>query len=128
MKKLLLLGTAVALMASAIGAGAQSNRPTRIVLLQRLDQFSITRVGDDYFAQQHVTRLGNESFGVGMTASTPDIYKGIMVTDFAKNGQYQDCYDFEYPFHNGGHWTAYRTVDGKHVKPLGWGKYNVITY
>jgi hypothetical protein len=126
MKKLLLLGAA-ALLASTLGASAQSvGKTTTIVLGGHADMFMITQQGDDFFAQQHKHLMGAQTFGVGMTASTPYIYKGIMVTDFGKNGQYQACYDFEYPFRDGGYWLAYRTTDGQHVQYLGHGTYRVL--
>jgi hypothetical protein len=136
MKKLLLLGAA-ALLASTLGANAGPTSNSVSLILrsastthQHEDLFRITQTGDDYFAQQHTrqstTGYLNESFGVGMTASTPDIYKGIMLTDFGKNGTYQACYDIQYPFVNGGHWVAYRTVDGQHVNMIASGTYTVV--
>jgi len=126
MKKLLLLGAA-ALFASSLGAGAQIvPKATTLVLNGRPDMFTITQQSDDFFAQQHRHLRGEQTFGVGMTSSTPYIYKGIIVTDFGKNGQYQACYNFEYPFRDGGHWLAYRTIDGQHVQNLGQGIYRVM--
>jgi hypothetical protein len=125
MRKLLLLGAA-ALLASTLGASAQvAGNSVTIGLRGTTDVFTITKQGDDFFAQQHRHIMGVETFGVGMTASTPYIYQGIILTDFAKNGTYQVCYDFQYPFRTGGHWVAYRTFDGQHVQYMGAGTYYV---
>ena len=121
MKKLLLL-TAAALVASAFGASA--GETTTLALNGRHnDTFTITDNGY-VFAQTH-NRGGFQTFGAGMAASTPVIWYGVMVTDFGKNGNLQACYDFEYPFHTGGHWYAYGTFDGKNIIPMGHGTYRV---
>ena len=127
MKKLLLLGAA-ALLVSTLGAGAQVAKTFTIMLNGRPDLFRITQQTDDLFAQQHRSTRWGVSYGAGMTASTPYIYKGIMVTDFGKNGQSQACYNFEFPFRDGGHWFAYRTVDGYHVLKAGAGTYRVLQW
>jgi hypothetical protein len=131
MRKLLLLGAAT-LLATTLAAGAQVVGHSTTIILRGAthgDLFTFTKEGDDFFAQTHRhggPQMGEFSFGVGMTASTPYIYNGIMVTDFGKNGTYQACYDFEYPFRTGGHWLAYRTYDGQHVQYLGRGTYIVL--
>lgn len=124
MKKFLLV-TAAAVLSSTIAANAgnTSGQPTVIQLNGLPDVFTITTLGAQ-FAQEHVRGL-ERSFGVGTSATTPSIYNGVSLSDFGNNGNYQAFYEFQYPFRTGGRWTAFASVDGIHVIPLGSGTYTV---
>jgi len=119
-----MLGAAMLLL-SAVGASAGSI--TYIQLDRSVDSFAITKQGD-YYAQVHSFGDMAVSWGAGMAATTKDIGKGVMLTDFQQGTLMQICYDFQRPFKTGGKWTAYETLNGASVQWLGEGTYTVLSH
>jgi hypothetical protein len=122
MKRYFMLGAAMLLL-SAVGANASSI--TYIQLDKSMDSFAITKQGD-YYAQVHSFGTLVISWGAGMAATTKEVGKGVMLTDFQQGTLMQICYDFQRPFKTGGKWTAYETLNGASVEWLGSGTYTVI--